>query len=212
MGWIKKYWIVILAFAFIAMLVFISAGLYIKLAIIKFPLLLYSAYIVAAIAIFLVTFFIFRSARKEDLAQNHFGRKNWFLQNIRQLIVISLVIIFVGVWVFKITETSKSELFNQLSAIMKDSFKPSEAGYYRDVTEIVCPLVSIEKLNEMMRDKYAQKRTKYFESSINSSKPKSDSEWWILEKNALRTLQLKITINKVDKKCEASLRKEAYYI
>lgn len=208
MNWLKKYWVLILALAFIAMLVSISAGLYIKLAILTTPSLLYIIYFLCGA----IVLFIFWISRKEDLAQEQLIKKYWILQNIRQLAILVLVLLGLGYWVFKVTEASKSELFNRLVEVMEENLKPSESGYYRDVTNIVCSLVTIEKLNKMMQDKYAQKRTRYFESSTNASKTIDDSEWWIQKKSGYRILQLQITINKIDESCEASLSREADFI
>ncbi len=104
-------------------------------------------------------------------------------------------------------KTSNNELFNQLIEIMENSVKKEGKKYYRDLTNVVCPLVSIKKLTEMMQDDYIKSQVRYFEVSSDKRRKESDSEWWIDRKiKPLEAMRLYIIINRISNNCEAYLK------
>ncbi len=118
-----------------------------------------------------------------------------------------ILVLLLGAGIFfwlKSTEKSESVLFNQLIAIMEENVPTSSTSYTRNLTEVVCPLVSPEKLTEMMEDGYASVRTRYLDTPGLLDRA-GDNSWAI--KNGV--LKLIITSNIPDGDCTAIVYKDA---
>ncbi len=158
----------------------------------------------------LMIFFIFSSADKRDWARISAkdDKSNFIERHKSKLKIITyslavLLIIYVGM-VVKSMEKSDNELFNQLIEIMKENRPYSNTGYVRNLTDIVCPIVTPEKLHEMMEDDYAKKRMSY--SDYPGKMGREGDKRWYIEKGSLR---LTITINQIDNECKAYLYRDA---
>ncbi len=95
--------------------------------------------------------------------------------------------------------------------IMHSNIPYSNTSYNKDITELVCPLVTPEKLQKMMQDKYAKKHIKYFDKPGRLGK-EGDIEWWITLEVLLgkktsfpSELILVIIINQNDGECRARI-------
>ncbi len=161
--------------------------------------------------VLLMIFLIFSSANKRDWARisakdeesNFIERHKSKLKIITYSLAV-LLIIYVGM-VVKSMEKSDNELFNQLIEIMEKNVPGSDTSYTRNLTELVCPLVTPEKLTEMMQDDYAKRRTRFFNRPSKTMGEDGDNSWWI--KN--RSLELVITINLLSNECKAYLYRDA---
>ena len=206
MGWIKKYWYIILALALVlgfAFVPFVQTVLFYSLLILmlffgKYPLMFF-----ITIAFVIVSFFML--ARKRDMAQNQLKKKTWIMRHIRQLVVVTIVILGLAFWGFKAMEKSESELFIQLYEIMENNIPNSSTSYTRELTNEVCPIVTPEKLAEMMQDDYARKRIRFFNRPSKTMGKDGDNSWWVKKGSS----ELVITINLISNECKAYLYRDA---
>ena len=121
-----------------------------------------------------------------------------------------LVLLLGAVFFFwlKAMEKSESVLFNQLIAIMEENVPVLQT----DVTDIVCVLVTEDRLIDMMSDSIARSKTVYLEQSTDTRSKPGDREWKIKisgwkSKNdfSSSTLFLIIRINQFNDECRAKL-------